>query len=71
MFGLSLHLRLHTKSLLERSAKEGDSPVWEVKQVLKVSRVSYTSICARMWESPTPNLKYNPSPIEHSTVRER
>ena len=37
MYGLSFSLRLLTGSILERIAKEGDSPVWESRTDVIVS----------------------------------
>ena len=62
-YGLPFSPRLSRKSLLERSAIEGDSPVFEDKQDVAVSGIPFLGNGMGTWEALTSNRKYVPRPI--------
>ena len=69
--GLYWTFSIWTRSELESSATQGDSPVATVCMVLECPRVPYIGNYAGMREALTSNPKYSWSPIAKSTVRER
>jgi len=52
-----------TRSLLESSAIESDSLVWEIQKADCRKRVPFLGYGVGIWETSTPNPKYLRSPI--------
>ena len=71
VYGLPFIPRLRSRSLLERSTIEGDSPVDVLRTEVVVSRVLFLGHGAGTWGASTSNPKYVLTPIAKSTVRER
>ena len=65
MCGPPFPLRLLTRSLLERSTIEGDSPLEEDEKGLASPGVLSIGYLAGMWEASTSNSKYVLSPIAY------
>ena len=64
-YGPSFNLRFSRKSFLERNTIEGDSPVFEDKKDVTVSRIPFLGNGVGNWEALTSNRKYVPRPIAY------
>ncbi len=64
-YGLPFKPRLETQSVLERTAKQGDSPVAITKQAVEVSRVLLPGNGAGSREALTSNHTYVSRPIAY------